>query len=118
MSDKFKAFSMSKIAPVMTDYYVVKEHAIIFHDIHADRAKGYPGFLPHLSLLRGEYGDAKQSELQMKFLPKFQWCHIASFKHDDDKRLPMVLIGTVYHNYHLSALIIIFIFPGLLPKIP
>ena len=28
-----------------------------------------------------------------------------------------LLIGTVYHNYHHSALIVIFIFPGLLPKI-
>ena len=27
------------------------------------------------------------------------------------------MIGTVYHNYHRSALIVIFIFPGLLPKI-
>ena len=28
------------------------------------------------------------------------------------------MIGTVYHNYHRSALIVIFIFPGLLPKDP
>ena len=27
------------------------------------------------------------------------------------------MIGTVYRNYHCSALIIIFVFPGLLPKI-
>ena len=27
------------------------------------------------------------------------------------------MIGTVYHNYHHSALIVIFVFPGLLPKI-
>ena len=29
----------------------------------------------------------------------------------------MSMIGTVYRNYHRSALIVIFIFPGLLPKI-
>ena len=29
----------------------------------------------------------------------------------------LVLIGTMYHNYHCSTLIVIFIFPGLLPKI-
>ena len=27
------------------------------------------------------------------------------------------MIGTMYRNYHHSALIVIFIFPGLLPKI-
>ena len=31
--------------------------------------------------------------------------------------LTLFMIGTVYHNYHRSALIVIFIFPGLLPKI-
>ena len=36
------------------------------------------------------------------------------------KNVPLpsdILIGTVYCNYHRPALIVIFIFPGLLPKI-
>ena len=71
--DKFEAFSTSKTAPIVTDHYMVKEHAIVFHDICADRATGYPGFLSQLSLVRGEYGDVRQSQLWMQFLQESQW---------------------------------------------
>ena len=39
----------------MTDHYMVQEHAVVLHNVRADRATGYPGFLPQLSLVRGEY---------------------------------------------------------------
>ena len=48
-----RLLSTSKIAPIMRDDYVVKECAIIFHDVCTDWATGYPGFVPHLSLLMG-----------------------------------------------------------------
>ena len=74
----------------MRDDDVVKECAIIFHNICADRATGYPGLLAQLSRVRGEYWDVQQSVPQMKFLHKSQQCHIASFKYDNDIRPPMV----------------------------
>ena len=36
---------------------------------------------------------------------------------EDSKALTAFMIGTVYRNYHHPGLIIIFIFPDLLPKI-
>ena len=88
--NELKAFSTSTTAPIMTDHYMVQECAIIFHDICTDRATGYPGFLFQLSLIRGEYGDAWQSQLWMQFLQESQWHDVATFKYYDGKRPPKV----------------------------
>ena len=48
-------------------------------------------------------------------------CHVACITFSSAPHasfsISLMMIGTVYRNYHHPALIIIFVFPGLLPKI-
>ena len=61
--DELEAFSTRETAPIVTDHYMVEEHAVILHNVHADRTTGHSHLLPQLSLVRGEYQYTQQSQL-------------------------------------------------------
>ena len=90
-----------------TKYYVVDKVNSQINAIHDDSLE--------LIEFKGCFSPFDLDELEMKV------CRLADQNKDEDD-IPepqdaLQLIGTMYHNYHRPALIVIFIFPDLLLKI-